>query len=193
MKNKLLNISISNITKLPIFLLLLTSASLGQNAEPKNITAIELPTGAVPYEMRLGAVDLRCGIDFKYDDQFDQKATILDAVVEFSEPEVLGGVVSEKSRKFKVIRVTTGSKWIGVLNTEDGSVYFDSKKIVDTTDKAIKDKFGSITIIMAVDSVSAEYVRGTIHGTITSSRIVSGWLGKIAQCTGEATFLMLPK
>jgi len=150
---------------------------------------IELPTGPIEYEMRLGPVDLSCGLDFKYSDSYDQEAKILDATVEFLDSSGL----SNDPDKYALVKVTTGSVWLGLIEIETGSIRFDTKKLVDVTDDELLEEYGIVNAILAVDSVSAEYIRGTIDGKITAYRHAAHWLKGVAGCEGEGTILMLPK
>lgn len=148
-----------------------------------------LPGGEIEYEMRVGATDVKCIGTSDYDDDFDQGLVILDAKVSFVEsPEI-----STDPSRWLVVTVQTGVRWIGLIDRENGQINFESSKIVDITNKQVREKFGKLSTILKRDVVSGEYDSGAIQGSIKSIITIFPWLKNLVRCSGEGSFIMLRK
>ena len=160
-----------------------------QESEEEAIEKLELPDGPIKYEMRIGPIDFYCAGNTTYNDTFDQEPKVLEATATFGATDVL----TNDPEKYAVLEIKTGSEWIGLVDLDTGEVNFESQKTVDLTIDSLKNEYGTLSNGLVVDRVYGEYVRGTIHGTIKAYRYIAPLIKEIARCSGESTFLMLPR
>ena len=147
-----------------------------------------LPTGPVEYEVHIGAIDMTCS-DAEYNTKYDLDSNTIEGLFTLSRFDELG---KDPTKFVATTLVTEEVPWIGLMNLESKDIEFEALYTEDLTEERLK-KFGQLSSGLMIFTVTGKQVRDIIHGTVYAHLHDKQWLEDVISCTGEGSFLMLPK